>query len=294
MGTWGTGLYQSDAASDVRDVYRDCRKLGFAGEDLIAIVLDTAGSSAPDSEDYAAAYLALADLLWKDGMLPTEMQATALGLIKDARLPERFEDAASQRKHQAVLQALAERLRSAPPKKPAPRKQPYIERCDFEIGEILACPLPRGAWALLRVVAYFTRFRGKSPICEPLAWNIAAIPPEAKIKKLRFMRQKNIPVLGELKKKEMLKGLIEHKRLPVGATWQDYVDQYLGPYIPIIRVSERDPHFHKVVRTGVSTPSERPFHSDWWVATNAWTTWKDLWMRLEGYFSNEISDPRTR
>lgn len=92
----------------------------------------------------------------------------------------------------------------------------------------------------------------------------------------------------------MLSGLIAHKRLPKGATWQDYVDQYTGPYIPVICLSERDPHFHKVVRTGVVTPSERPFYGDWWVATNAWTTWKDLWMRLEGYFSDKISDPRTR
>lgn len=30
MGTWGTGLYQSDVAADVRAVYRDCKKLGFA------------------------------------------------------------------------------------------------------------------------------------------------------------------------------------------------------------------------------------------------------------------------
>jgi hypothetical protein len=29
----------------------------------------------------------------------------------------------------------------------------------------------------------FKRFRGKSPICEALAWNIAAISPAAKIKK---------------------------------------------------------------------------------------------------------------
>jgi hypothetical protein len=292
MGTWGTGLYQSDIASDVRDVYRSCKKLGFADEDLVSVVLDTVGLSSVDSEDYAPAYLALADLLSKDGMLPDDVQETALDLIRGAKLPERFEDVASRRKHAAVLQELAKRLRSAPRRRTAARKAPYIERCDFAVGEVLACPLPRGGWALLRVVAYHTRFRGKSPICEALAWNIAAIPPAARIKRLRFLRQKNIPVLGELKKEEMLRGLIEHKRLPAGATWQDYVDQYTGPYIPIIRVSERDPHFHRVVRTSVSTPSERPFHSDWWVARNAWTTWKDLWMKLEGYFSDEISDPR--
>jgi len=288
MGTWGTGLYQSDVAVDVRTVYRGCKKLGFSGSDLATIVLETVGGA-----DGALAHLALADLLCKDRMLPKTLQQTALRIIKSPALPARFEDQASQRKHRKMLDALGAKLGAATPDI-AKHKPPYIEHCDFAIGDVLAYPLPRGKWALLRVVAHFKRFRGKSPICEPLAWNIADIPPAAKIERLRFMRQKNIPILGELKQEEMLSGLIEHKRLPKGATWQDYVDQYTGPYIPVVRVSERDPHFHKIVRTGINTPSERPFHSDWWVATNAWTTWKDLWMRLEGYFSDQISDPRTR
>jgi hypothetical protein len=292
MGTWGTGLYQSDVAADVRAVYRDCKKLGFSGADLADIVLESAGATA-DSEDGKLARLALADLLCKDRMLPKALQQAALRIIKSAELPARFEDEASRKKHRKMLDALGATLAAATPDT-AKRKPPYIERCDFEIGEVLACPLPKGRLALLRVVAYFTRFRGKSPICEVLAWNIAEIPPAAKIKTLRFLRQKNLPILGELKQDEMLAGLIAHKRLPKGATWQDYVDQYTGPYVPVIRVSERDPAFHKVVPTGVSTPPARPFHSDWWVATNAWTTWKDLWMKLEGYFSDEISDPRTR
>ena len=292
MGTWGTGLYQSDVAEDVRATYRDCKKLGFSGSDLAEMVLETAGAS-PDSEDGKLAQLALADLMCKDRMLPKALQRAALRIVESPELPARFDDAASRKKHRKMLDALGAKLAAATPDD-AKRKPPYIERCDFAIGEVLACPLPRGKWALLRVVAYHTRFRGKSPICEALAWNLAAIPPAAKIGKLRFLRQKNLPILGELKKEEMLAGLIAHKRLPKGATWQDYVDQYSGPYIPVIRVSERDPQFHKVVRTGVSTPPARPFHSDWWVATNAWTTWKDLWMKLEGYFSDEISDPRTR
>jgi hypothetical protein len=294
MGTWGTGLYQSDVAADVRDVYRDCKKLGFSGGELAAIVLETVGAESAKDEDGQLAHLALADLLARDGMLPAALMQTALGIIKSSALPARFEDAASRNKHQKMLDALAAKLSAAKPGDAKTRKPPYIEQCDFAIGEVLAYPLPRGGWTLLRVVAYRTRFRGKSPICEVLAWSIPAVPPAAKIKRLRFMRQKNIPILGELKKEEMLSGLIEHKRLPKGATWQDYVDQYTGPYIPVIRASERHPHFHKVVRTDVNTPSERPFCSDWWVARNAWTTWKDLWMKLEGHFSDRISDPRTR
>jgi len=143
----GDRLYQSDAAPDVRGVYCDCRKLGFSGADLVSIVLETAGLATADTDDYAPAYLALADLLWKDGTLPADVKATALSLIQTAKLPERFEDAVSQRKHAAVLQDLAERLRSVSPKQAAPRK-------------------------------------------------------------LRFLRRNNIPVLGEARKDEMLKGLI--------------------------------------------------------------------------------------
>ena len=293
MGTWGAGLYQNDVATDVRDTYRNVRKLGFSGAELAAIVLDTVGVTAAKDEDGQVAHLALADLLWGDGTLPAALKQASLRLIKESALPLRFEDDASRGKQRKMLDALAAKL-SAPQPAAKAKKPPYIEQCDFAIGEVLACPLPRGKWALLRVIAYHTRFRGKSPICETLAWNIAAIPPAAKIKNLRFLRRKNIPILGEARKEEMLKGLIDHKRLPADATWQDYVDQYIAPQIPIIRVSERDPHFHRIVRTGIDTPSERPFHGDWWVGTNAWTTWKDLWMKLEGYFSDQISDPRTR
>ena len=43
MGSWGTGLYQSDTGLDVRTTYRECKKFGFRGEDLAAVVRDTLG-----------------------------------------------------------------------------------------------------------------------------------------------------------------------------------------------------------------------------------------------------------
>ena len=83
MGSWGTGLYQSDTGLDVRATYRECKKFGFRGEELAAVVRDTLGlGPTPESEDDILAYLALADLLWKDGMLPKDLRETALRLIK--------------------------------------------------------------------------------------------------------------------------------------------------------------------------------------------------------------------
>jgi hypothetical protein len=39
MGSWGVGLFQNDAGLDVRRIHRYCRKMGFRGGDLAAIVL---------------------------------------------------------------------------------------------------------------------------------------------------------------------------------------------------------------------------------------------------------------
>jgi hypothetical protein len=290
MGIWGAGLYQSDVATDVRDVYRDCRKLGFAGGDLAAVVLETVGVDSAKGEDGEIAHLALADLLWKDGMLSADLKQTALRLIKNSALPLGFEDEASRDKQRKMLAALAAKLGAPQPAAKAKRTPRFVEQCEFEIGEVLAYPLPQGSWALLRVIAYFTRFRGKSPICEALAWNVAAIPPAAEIARLPFMKRKGIPIPGSARKAETLKSLIDANRLPAGATWRDCEDQYLAPHIPIIRIAERDPHFRKARRLGVTSPSPRPFHSDWWVPRNGWTTWQGLPARLEMYFSEWAVD----
>jgi len=294
MGSWGVGLYQNDVGLDVRGTYRDGRKMGFRGDELAAIVLDGAAIGAsPAGEDEIIGYLALADLLWKDGMLPAEMRETALRLTAAPVLLESWEDARDRRKQAALLTSLAKRLAAPQPAAPAPGKPPYIEQCDFGIGEIIAYPHPAGAWTLLRVIAYWTRFRGRSPICEVLDRKPGALPAPAALAGIGFKRRVGQPIWGALRQEEHVAKLIEFGRLPPGATWADYEDQMIAPHIPIIRRSERDPHFHKARRLGTTVPSQRPFLGDWWVPRNAWTTWKDLPGRLEEYFGPqpEWSEP---
>jgi len=278
---------------DVRQVYSDCRKMGFRGGELAGIVLETAAiGAAPDGEDETVGYLALADLLWKDGALPAEMRDTALRLIAGPALLERWEDARDRKKQAALLEALAKRLAARqPPAKPAPAKPPYIEQCDFGIGEIVAYPHPEGAWTLLRVIAYFALFRGRSPICEVLDREPGPLPAPAELAGIGFKRRVGQPIWGAARPAEQVAFLIKEGRLPPGATWADYEDQMIAPHIPIVRRSERDPDFHRVKRLGVTVPSQRPFLGDWWVPRNAWTTWKDLPMRLEEYFG-EIEEYR--
>lgn len=292
MGSWGPRLYDNDSASDVRDVYRACKKLGFTGEALAQLVSQTAALDDLPGEEGALARLALADLLLKDGMLTKARQEAALELIGNAATSA-FDDPADRKKHAKMLARLSEKIAAARPAPARQGKPPFVEQCDFAIGEVLGFPLPKGGWALLGVIAYCGWFGGKSPICEVLAWNVPAIPSAANIRRLRFKKRKNIPILGSAHKRETLQGLIASRHLPPGATWSDYVDQYAAPHIPIVCVAERDPHFRKVVRTGIVTPSERPFLGLWWVPRNAWTTWKELPVRLEEYFSEEWNPPIT-
>jgi hypothetical protein len=144
---------------------------------------------------------------------------------------------------------------------------------------------------LLRVIAYFTRFRGRSPIREVLDREPGALPEPAELAGIGFKRRVAQPAWGAAEPAEQVAFLIKEGRLPPGATWADYEDQVIAPHIPIIRRSERDPHFHKVRRLGVTVPSQRPFLGDWWVPRNAWTTWKDLPAQLEAYFG-EVEECR--
>ena len=286
MGSWGTGLYQSDTGLDVRGIYRECKKFGFRGGELAAVVRDTLGlGTKAESEDDIISHLALADLLWKDGMLPKDLRDAALRLIKDPALLRRWDDAKSQRQQQAQLEKLAKQLGAPQRAEAAKTKPPYIEQCDFETGEILAFPHPEGAWTLLRVIAYFTRFRGKSPICEVLDWEGRELPSAAAIKDIPFRKRPGTPIIGAARPEETVASLIEMQRLPKGATWSDYEDQMIAPHIPIVRMSERDPHFRRINRLGIKAPSQRPFLNHWFVPTNAWTTWKDLPARLDEYFA---------
>ena len=284
MGVWGPGLYQNDVTLDVRGAYRDGRSLGFSGERLASLVLDMTG--AIEGEDEPIATLALADLLWRDGMLENGRRQAALALATRPGGILEFEDSTLRRGHVKTLAALAARLASpqcAPSKAVA---EPYVERTDLAVGEALAVPDGTGGWWLLRVVTHYKRFGGLNPVVELLDWRGTELPDAATVAKLAWWRQPDAVVIGSARPDETLAALIEARRLPPDAVWSDYESQMAAPHIPAIRTSERDPAYRKVVRLGVTVPATRPFTSDWFIATNAWTRWKDLPAKLDGIFGD--------
>jgi hypothetical protein len=218
-------------------------------------------------------------------MLPDGIRRTALRIIANSSLHPTWDDPAMNKKQRAAFEALATKLASRQPSPSPARHALYLEQCDFEIGEVLAFPWPEGKWTLLHVVAYFTKFRGRSPICEVLDWRKRTIPPASVIEGLPLRKQRDVVVFGSARPNETVKELIESGRLPSGATWNDFEQQMIFSYIPLIRMSDRDPHFQKAKRTGAKIAPRRPFLHHWFVATNAWTGWKDLPDQLNAYFA---------
>jgi hypothetical protein len=283
MGVWGAGLYQNDVALDVRGAYRDARSLGFVGERLASLVLDMTGAREDEDGDIAA--LVLADLLWRDGRLDAPRRQTALDLARRPGGIFQFDDLASRSSHAKALTALADRLVSAQ-RVPTKAAEPYVEQSDFKVGEALAYPDGAGGWWILRVVTLYTRFGGRSPVVEVLDWRRDGMPDASTIAGLNWWRLSDAVILGEARAKETLAALIQAGRLPPSAVWEDYETQMAAPHVPVIRTSERDPAFKKMVRLGVTVPPTRPFTSDWFIATNAWTRWKELPEKLTAYFGD--------
>jgi hypothetical protein len=124
----------------------------------------------------------------------------------------------------------------------------------------------------------------KSPVLEVLDWQEPGLPDETAAHKLKWRRLPHAVVMGELRQEETLANLKAAGHLPPHATWADYDAQMAAPHIPAIRVSERDPAYHRMRRLGFIVPETRPFTSDYFIATNAWTRWKDLPAKLEDYF----------
>ncbi len=279
MGVTGPGLFADDEAMDVRTVYSNLRKFGISGEEAWDILAKQCGIHDKPLEQSSVFHLAIADLLWKDGRLPDEVRNRALSIIEGNIDLDRWEDAVSRKKRKAVLEKLALQLYSVPP---TPVKIParYIENCEWRIGDIIAFETHLKHYALFRIVGYFTRFGGQSPIIEMLDWNKDYIPPKATIKTLPLMerhsKQIDFFVENAREKWEEWKMSGRLARWPDDITMEEYISYfYLHPLLPLVRSSEKDRVFKKAEYLDINIASPRRFLPQW-LPVNAWRMWKDV------------------
>ncbi len=148
MGAWGHKLYDNDAASDLREEFKDLKRLPLDGDALLGVIGDTIGIPDEDDEDGTSFWIALADLYWKHGVDGAGVFARARDIIDtgaDDRLMADLDmsdkDREKRRKHLAEVCAKW----ASPNPKPTNRnvfKKPEAHAA--APGEIYAIPTEGG------------------------------------------------------------------------------------------------------------------------------------------------------
>lgn len=146
MGAWGTGLYSSDFAADMRPLIKTALSLPFDEDRIVAIIREREAQSADnrDDEDYANFWLALADQFAKRGVAHAETRGRAIAIIDEGRdlaMLERLGMTAPDlRKRAMTLAELRARLVAAPtisqPRKTLKAPLPYA----LETNTLYVCP----------------------------------------------------------------------------------------------------------------------------------------------------------
>lgn len=176
MGVWGTGIFQDDTASDIRDSYKDLLSNGLTGPEATARILCNFESSLADPDESGVVWLALASTQWRHGRLESGSLENALRVIDSGSDLDRWKhnakDLATRR---AALQKLRLQITSPQPVAKNVRKR-ILESCDWPVGALISYRLITGNLAILRVIGYHSDKGGTSPICELLDWTGTEMP----------------------------------------------------------------------------------------------------------------------
>jgi hypothetical protein len=147
MGAWGTGLYSSDMAADMRATIKSVLRLPFDEDRVVDILCDGERRAAadPGDEDHTTFWLVLADQFEKRGVAHAPTREKAIAIIDQgddlATMERRGMKQADLRKRGAKLTELRARLAEAPrlskPRSTITAAQPYT----LEPGILYACPV---------------------------------------------------------------------------------------------------------------------------------------------------------
>src|SRR3954471_13785453 len=147
MSAWGTGLYSSDLAADMRATIKSVLRLPLDEDRIVAILREGEGRTAddPNDEDHTTFWLVLADQFEKCGVAHTPTREKAIAIIDRgddlAMMEKRGMKAPDLRKRGAKLAELRARLAAAPrgsePRVTIKAPEPYV----LETGVLYACPV---------------------------------------------------------------------------------------------------------------------------------------------------------
>ncbi|MHA7191944.1 hypothetical protein ACX80N_16795 [Arthrobacter sp. MDT2-16] len=178
MGTWGTGIFASDDAADVRQEFRDLIGGGATAEEASTRIINQycigggAGAEVEDNVDNVDVFLALAAVQHQTGHVVPRIIDLALQKIEAPEQDlERFEEPSDRKARVKVLQRFGEKLREPAP---APKviRPKRLSTTDLLLGQHLVVTDPEtGARLLLRVSEFHEDAGGRTPVVLILDWN---------------------------------------------------------------------------------------------------------------------------
>jgi hypothetical protein len=191
MGVWGTGIFQDDTASDVRDEYKDLLGNGMTGVQATRRILESYSSSLADPDESGVVWLALAATQWKVGRLEPQTLERALEVIDSGADLKRWAAGTKDfSKRKVALEKLREQITSPqPPERKIARR--VLCECDWRKGELVAFKLRSGTSLILRVIDHHTDRGGKYPICEILDWVGGKLPDKKELENLEIMSSRS-------------------------------------------------------------------------------------------------------
>src|SRR5687768_16684348 len=96
MGTWGTGIFDDDAAADVRDDWREAVLEGLSSEDATARLVGAYSELIDDPEEGPVFWIALAAAQHRMGRLLPAVRDRALALIDAGADVARFAEGGAE------------------------------------------------------------------------------------------------------------------------------------------------------------------------------------------------------
>ena len=146
MGAWGTGLYSSDLATDVRNDYCEMLVFHYSHEKAVKRLVQEYELLEDDPYN-AAGWFALADSAWKYGHLDDELKRRVQRLYDEEAEKKLWADSPEDfKKRKAVIARLLEKIQTPREKaaKPSLRFVPY--NVDWHVGDLIAFQLQNGPY----------------------------------------------------------------------------------------------------------------------------------------------------
>jgi hypothetical protein len=189
VGVWGTGIFDGDTASDVRDDWREALLDGLEPEAATARVLERHRDALEDEDDHVVVWLALAAAQAQTGRLQPEVRDRALALIEAGGDVARWaqDDPAGAKRRARALERLADRLRG-PQRPPTKLRRPAVRTSPLDVGDVVHVRGESGE-ALLVVVDVAPAYPPGStePVLATLLWEGGPLPSRDELARLPLL-----------------------------------------------------------------------------------------------------------